>query len=164
MIPTVYLGGNALLGKKYLGFFCGAEQIIMESAIQLAVNGTLMRGLELNPNLLEVGATFLYETSTNPFYRLYSIGDVHPGMIRVDPASDLGVGAAISVEVWSVPASGIAVVLMREPPGLCIGKIGLANGETVLGVLAEPMLCQGQREITEYGGWRAYRREAHGDR
>jgi hypothetical protein len=69
------------------------------------------------------------------------------------------------VEVWSVPASGIAVVLMREPPGLCIGKIGLANGETVLGVLAEPVLCQGQREITEYGGWRAYRREAHhGDR
>ena len=27
---------------------------------------------------------------------------------------------------------------------------------TVLGVLGEPVLCEGQREISEYGGWRAY--------
>jgi len=26
----------------------------------------------------------------------------------------------------------------------------------VLGVLGEPFLCEGQREITEHGGWRAY--------
>jgi hypothetical protein len=26
----------------------------------------------------------------------------------------------------------------------------------VLGVLGEPFLCEGKREITEYGGWRAY--------
>jgi hypothetical protein len=24
------------------------------------------------------------------------------------------------------------------------------------GVLGEPALCEGQREITRYGGWRAY--------
>jgi hypothetical protein len=23
-------------------------------------------------------------------------------------------------------------------------------------VLGEPVLCEGQREITQYGGWRAY--------
>jgi hypothetical protein len=26
----------------------------------------------------------------------------------------------------------------------------------VLGVLAEPLLCEGQRDITAPGGWRAY--------
>lgn len=124
----------------------------MEATLKLAVNGTLMRGLELNQNLLKVGASFLYETTTSPSYRLWSIGDVHPGMVRVD--SD---GAAIALEVWAVPAAGLVEVLQQEPPGLCIGKITLANGEVVLGVLAEPLLCQGQRDITCYGGWRAYR-------
>jgi hypothetical protein len=26
----------------------------------------------------------------------------------------------------------------------------------VLGVLGEPFLCEGEREITAHGGWRAY--------
>ena len=119
--------------------------------IELAVNGTLMRGLELNRNLVEVGARFLCETTTAPVYRLFSIGDRHPAMIRVAMA-----GAAIAVEVWAVPPEGIAAILQREPPGLCIGKIRLADGRDVLGVLGEPLLCEGQREITSFGGWRAY--------
>jgi hypothetical protein len=32
----------------------------------------------------------------------------------------------------------------------------LADGREVLGVLAEPYLVDGQREITNFGGWRAY--------
>ena len=32
----------------------------------------------------------------------------------------------------------------------------LADGQETLGVLGEPALCEGQREITAYGGWRAY--------
>jgi hypothetical protein len=135
----------------------GVDEMNNDDALPLAVNGTLMRGLELNPNLLEVGATFLYESCTAPKYRLWSIGDVHPGMVRVDDDDDEG-GASIALEVWSVPAAGIARVLHHEPPGLCIGKVTLANGDVVLGVLAEPALCGGQREITGYGGWRAYRR------
>jgi hypothetical protein len=45
---------------------------------------------------------------------------------------------------------------LREPPGLCVGKIELDDGTEVLGVLAEPALVYGQPEITEYGGWRAF--------
>ena len=41
--------------------------------VLLAVNGTLMRGLELNPNLLEVGATFVRETKTESAYRPGSV-------------------------------------------------------------------------------------------
>jgi hypothetical protein len=119
--------------------------------VRLAVNGTLMRGLALNGNLLAAGATFVRETTTSPSYRLWSIGDRHPAMIRVAQG-----GAAIAVEVWDVPDAGLAAILLGEPAGLCVGKIRLADGEETLGVLGEPLLCEGEREITQYGGWRAY--------
>jgi len=121
------------------------------SMVLLAVNGTLMRGLDLNANLVSVGASFVRETETVPVYRLWSIGDRHPAMMR----SETG-GAAIALEVWSVPTEGLAVILQNEPPGLCIGKIQLVDGTEVLGVLAEPILCEGQREITSCKGWRTY--------
>jgi len=119
--------------------------------VLLAVNGTLMRGLELNPNLLAVQATFVCETMTEPAYRLWSINDRHPAMVRGRTG-----GVAVSVEVWSVPPEGVATILLQEPPGLSIGKIKLADGSVVLGVLGEPILCEGQKEITSFGGWRAY--------
>lgn len=129
----------------------------MTDSLKLAVNGTLMQGLDLNDNLLKVGATFLYEATTTPNYRLWSINDVHPAMVRVADG-----GRAIALEVWSVPAAGLIQVLQQEPPGLCIGKVKLANGESVLGVLGEPILCEGQTEITAYGGWRAYTKSLSG--
>lgn len=119
--------------------------------ILLAVNGTLMRGLELNPNLLAVSATFVEETRTAAEYRLWTIGDRHPAMVRVTRG-----GVAVAVEVWAVPPAGLATVLLQEPPGLSIGKVRLADGRMVLGVLGEPALCEGQKEITQHGGWRAY--------
>ncbi|MZR29493.1 glutamyl-tRNA amidotransferase [Sneathiella sp. DP05] len=110
-----------------------------------------MRGLELNGNLLAINAKFIKEAKTAPHYRLWSIEDRHPAMQRVEQG-----GVSVELEVWEVPAGGLASVLMEEPAGLCIGKIELSDGETVLGVIGEAALCEGQREITEYGGWRAY--------
>jgi hypothetical protein len=123
----------------------------MSKTVELAVNGTLMRGLELNPNMLNAGAVFIEETLTEPAYRLWSIGDRHPAMVRVKTG-----GVAIAVEVWSVPATDLVSILLAEPPGLSIGKVKLAGGRTVLGVLGEPVLCEGCLEITSFGGWRAY--------
>ena len=119
--------------------------------VKLAVNGTLMRGLELNRNMIVAGATFVREAATVPTYRIWSINDRHPAMIRVASG-----GVSVALEVWSVPPDGLAQILMQEPPGLCIGKVRLADGEEVLGVVGEPLLCEGQREITQHGGWRAY--------
>jgi gamma-glutamylcyclotransferase (GGCT)/AIG2-like uncharacterized protein YtfP len=119
--------------------------------ISLAVNGTLMRGLELNGNMLKAGARFLREDATAPEYRLWSIADRHPAMVRVGSG-----GTAVAVEVWQVPAAGLAQILLSEPAGLCIGKVRLADGSETLGVIGEPALCEDQREITSYGGWRSY--------
>ncbi|HEV2056512.1 MAG TPA: gamma-glutamylcyclotransferase [Methylomirabilota bacterium] len=120
-------------------------------SVKLAVNGTLMRGLELNPNMIDAGATFVREAATAPAYRLWSINDRHPAMIRVASG-----GVSVAVEVWAVSPEGLAQILTQEPPGLCISKVKLADGEEVLGVLGEPLLSEGQREITQHGGWRAY--------
>ena len=123
----------------------------MPETVNLAVNGTLMWGLELNSNLLNVGATFVREAQTEPTYRLWSIDDRHPAMLRVTTG-----GSAIALEVWSIPIEGLATILLQEPPGLCIGKVRLADGEVVLGVLGEPILCENRKDITQWGGWRAY--------
>ena len=117
----------------------------------LAVNGTLMRGLELNSNLIDAGARFVREDQTDACYRIWSIGDRHPAMLRTP-----GEGAHVALELWEVPVEGLAGILLAEPPGLAIGKVVLRDGSIVLGVLGEPFLCDGQIEITEFGGWRPY--------
>jgi hypothetical protein len=123
----------------------------MLNTCELAVNGTLMRGLELNDNLQQVGAVLIRETLTAPIYRLWSIDDRHPAMIRVSEG-----GRSIALEIWSLPVTGLVKILQQEPAGLCIGKIKLSDNIHVLGVLGEPFLCEGKREITQFGGWRNY--------
>ena len=119
--------------------------------IELAVNGTLMRGFALNRNLLDVGAEFITDTTTAPVYRLWSINDEYPAMLRDDQA-----GGQIGVEIWELTPRSLVEILKKEPPGLSIGWVELSGGQCVLGVLAEPYLCEGQKEITAFGGWRNY--------
>ncbi len=119
--------------------------------VHFAVNGTLMRGLPLNGNLQAAGARFVREDQTTPDYRLWSIGDHYPAMLRSP-----GHGRSIQVEVWALAPAALVTVLLQEPPGLCVGRITLQDGEVVLGMLAEPYLCEGQVEITGWGGWRGY--------
>lgn len=150
-IPAILAGesGTRIVGEAKPG----ASAVEPRSGeVLLAVNGTLMRGLKLSPNMAAAGATFVRETRTEPVYRLWTVNDDHPAMIRVTDSS----GVAVAVEVWSVPAAGLAGILLNEPPGLSIGKVVLEDGSTVLGVIGEPALVEGQREITEHGGWRVY--------
>ena len=121
-------------------------------SVKLAVNGTLMRGLKLNGNMHRAGASFVREATTEPCYRIWSIEDEHPAMQKV-----LQGGIAVPLEVWDVPVTGLADILLQEPAGLCIGLVTLADGETTLGVLGEAFLIETKgKEITQYGGWRGY--------
>ena len=131
----------------------------MQQSVLLAVNGTLMRGLALEQNMLNAGAHFVKEARTEPRYRLWSIRDEHPAMVRVNEGEQ---GVSVALEVREVPAAGRAGILLGEPAGLSIGKVRLQSGETVLGVIAEPALVTGQKDISAYGGWRAYMADASG--
>lgn len=119
--------------------------------VDLAVNGSLMRGFDLNRNLIDARAKFVREDRTKPVYRMWSINDAYPAMLR-----DVEAGGQIELEIWSMSAQGLVQVLEKEPLGLTIGKIELADGGEVLGVLGEPYICQNRKEITEFGGWRQY--------
>lgn len=125
-----------------------------KGCVDVAVNGTLMRGLELERNLVNLRARFVREDYTDHIYRLFSIDDIHPGMVRV-PAFGLEkvIPVSVAIEIWCVPASGFVTLLANEPPGLSIGKIMLKDGKTeILGVLAEPALIIGKRDISDFPG------------
>ena len=121
------------------------------SNILLAVNGTLMRGLSLNQSLIDAGAVFVRETKTAANYHLWSIQDQYPAMVQ-----DEELGIKLDVEIWSLTPTALVEILQKEPPGLCVGKVQLADGSTVFGMVAEPFIIKGQTEITIWGGWRQY--------
>jgi gamma-glutamylcyclotransferase (GGCT)/AIG2-like uncharacterized protein YtfP len=121
--------------------------------INFVVNGTLMRGFSLNQNLLDVNAEFVSDARTAPKYRLWSIRDEYPAMIR-----DENNGAKIDVEIWKLSAEALVIIIQNEPTGLVVGKIELEDGKSMLGVLGEAFIVVGQKEITEWKGWRTYLR------
>ncbi|HEY2937705.1 MAG TPA: gamma-glutamylcyclotransferase [Gaiellaceae bacterium] len=114
-------------------------------------NGTVMRGEPAHANLL--GATFLEEVRTAPAYRLYSIGDRYPAMVRAEEG-----GALIAAELYEVPDEVWPAIRDSEPAGLYRGPVELADGRLVEGMLGERELVAGPEavEITKHGGWRAY--------
>jgi gamma-glutamylcyclotransferase (GGCT)/AIG2-like uncharacterized protein YtfP len=119
-------------------------------AVELFVNGTLMRGLALHPNL--AGAEFLGEFETAPCYRIYSIDDHHPGMFEVESG-----GVSVPGEMYRMPDDVWARVEAGEPPNLYKGPIRLADGRVVDSILYPRELAEGHhRDISEYGGWRTY--------
>ena len=82
--------------------------------VELAVNGGLMRGMAGHQVLAHAdGARFVREDATAPEYRLWSIDDVHPAMMRAREG-----GASIALEVWSLTPVGFVSVLQQEPQGL----------------------------------------------
>ena len=125
----------------------------MNDKVLLAVNGTLMRGLELENNLKDVGASFIKESQTERAYRLYSIDDCYPAMIKDKD------GLSIDVEVYELSKEAMQIVLSKEPEGLTIEKIKLINGQEVYGVVGLPFIIKNRKEITSYGGWRSYIKE-----
>ena len=123
-----------------------------DNQVLLAVNGGLMRGLKAADRMTEAGATFVREATTAPKYRLWSVADNYPAMLRDDD----GNGTSIAVELWSVTPENLLRIYRGEPPELSLGWVTVEDGNRVLGVLGEYAIVEGQREITKWGGWRAY--------
>jgi allophanate hydrolase len=127
-----------------------------EATMPIAVVGAHLSGLPLNGQLRERGATLLEATVTAPGYRLYALPGTtppKPGLLRVADG-----GASIAVEVWSVPQSALGSFLALIPPPLGLGSIELIDGRLAHGFLCEPHALVGARDITSFGGWRAYLR------
>lgn len=122
-------------------------------AFDLFVNGTLMRGLKLFPNLKL--APYLGTYRTEPHYRVHSIGDVHPGMYRLN--DDEPGGVSVAGELYRIPADEWPALEASEPPNLYRGRVVLEDGSEVWGILYPRELAEDRYpDISEYGGWRGY--------
>jgi allophanate hydrolase len=125
--------------------------------IAIAVVGAHLSGMALNGELKQLGGRLLEANSTAPDYRLYALHTTppKPGMLRVEA----GTGAAIEVEVWALSAAAFGKFVAEIPPPLSIGTIRLADGRGVKGFLVEPEGVNGARDISAFGGWRAFTAE-----
>jgi allophanate hydrolase len=67
-----------------------------------------------------------------------------------------GTGANIEIEVWAMPAEHFGRFVAAVPAPLSIGTIRFADGRTVQGFLVESEAVAGARDISSFGGWRAF--------
>ena len=119
----------------------------------IAVVGAHLSGQPLNGELLALGARLRRVVRTAPDYRLYALADGRrPGLVR-----DPGAGTAIEAEIWEVPIAAVGALLAGVAPPLGLGTIALEDGGAVTGFLCEGYGVEGAREISEFGGWRAWR-------
>jgi hypothetical protein len=106
------------------------------------LNGDGMRGGRAHYTI--EGVPLIGERRTAPLYRFYSVLDEFPALY---PAAEGG--QPILGELYDVPMGPLNALLATEPPELELSIIELQDGELSFAMLL--------RDITSYGGWRAYR-------
>jgi len=127
----------------------------VEGEVPLAVVGAHLSGMPLNGELRSVGARLIERTATAPHYRLYALAGTRPpkpGLLRVKNGS----GVAIEIEVWAMTESAFGRFVAAVPPPLSIGTLDIGGGRVVKGFLVEAQAVAGARDISSFGGWRAF--------
>ncbi len=126
--------------------------------IAIAVVGAHLSGMTLNCELKALGGRLLEAATTAPDYRLYALPTTppKPGMLRVEK----GAGSSIELELWALSAAAFGKFVAAIPPPLSIGTVRLADGRGVKGFIVEPADVNGARDISAFGGWRAFMMDA----
>ncbi|MGD0723229.1 MAG: allophanate hydrolase [Roseiarcus sp.] len=123
--------------------------------IEIAAVGAHLSGLPLNRELTALGGVLLREVETPPDYRLYALpgtAPAKPGLLRVAP----GEGGPIKAEVWGLAPAAFGTFVAAIPSPLGIGALRFSDGTSAKGFLVEAEAVKGARDVTAFGGWRAY--------
>ena len=124
------------------------------TSVPLFVNGEGMSGGKVHHSI--EGLPFLRQAQTAPRYRFFSVRDEFPGLWPVDEG-----GVSIAGELYDVPLDVIRDrFIPAEPPELELGVVELDDGSSALVVLVRANVHasgEGLKDISEFGGWRAYR-------
>lgn len=126
-----------------------------QATVKVAVVGAHLSGMPLNGQLTDREATLVGKAETAPDYQFFALPGTtppKPGLVRVAP----GTGARIALEVWEMPAQHYGSFVALIPAPLGIGTLQLADGSSVQGFLCEALATAGARDISHFGGWRAY--------
>lgn len=148
-------------GVGITGFAPSAAAAVAASAgegaeIRVVVAGAHLSGMALNGQLTALGGTLDRATKTAPDYRLHALAGTvppKPGLVRA-PGFE---GPGIAVEVWRLSPAAFGQFVAAIPAPMGIGRVLLEDGEELPGFICEPYALAGARDITEYGGWRAFR-------
>ncbi len=120
---------------------------------RVAVVGAHLTGMPLNFQLTTRQAVHVETTTTSADYTLYALpGTVppKPGLARQEA------GQKIIVELWDIPKARFGEFVAEIPTPLGMGNVELADGRWVKGFICEPYGLNGAKNISEFGGWRAY--------
>lgn len=123
--------------------------------VALVAVGAHMSSMALNHELLLLGGRLIAATATAPDYRLYALKGTtppKPGMLRVEENG----GAPIEVEVWALSSANFGKFVASVPSPMSIGSVKLADGSVAKGFLVEAEAIKDARDITSFGGWRAF--------
>ena len=127
----------------------------MDGEIAIAVVGAHLSGMPLNGELREAGGRLVEQSATAAHYRLYALAGTKPakpGLLRVKN----GAGVAIEVEIWALSESAFGRFVAAVPRPLSIGTVELGDGRSIKGFLVEAEAIDGARDISSFGGWRAF--------
>jgi len=127
----------------------------MTAETLLLAVGNHLHGLSRHGELTDRGARLVGQVRTRDAYRLLARGATapfNPGLVEVAP----GTGATIVGELYALPALAVAelAALVRPPIGL--GRVRLEDGREVQGYLCDQAAAASARDISHYGGWRAF--------
>jgi allophanate hydrolase len=125
---------------------------------ELAVVGHHLAGQPRNGELTDRGGVLLERTATAPDHRLLRVDGSPPVPALLAAPAD---GANVEVEVWQLPAAELPGFLAGLPDVLALGRVTLADGRTVPGLVADASVVTGTSgrpvtDITDSGGWRAH--------
>ncbi|MEP2117124.1 MAG: allophanate hydrolase [Bauldia litoralis] len=124
------------------------------ASVEVAVVGAHLSGMALNHQLTSRGGVFVRKAETEPTYRLFALPGgppPRPGLMRTNQ-----IGNAIETEVWALSREAFGDFVTTIPSPLGIGTLNLGDGTTVKGFLCEAAAIDGARDISSFGGWRAY--------
>ncbi|HTC44966.1 MAG TPA: allophanate hydrolase [Steroidobacteraceae bacterium] len=162
LIGNAFMDGALLrLAQRYLDggtpFVPPALDLSARTAgVQVAVVGAHLAGMPLHWQLSSRNARLVSATHTAAHYRLFAMAHSSPPKPALIHTGGAGGGSAIAVEVYELELAAFGSFVAEIPPPLAIGSVVLADGSVVKGFIAEPRATEGARDVTAFGGWRAY--------
>lgn len=115
--------------------------------------GSALQGQPDHKNLQS--AKFIKKAATQPRYRLHAAVDGwHPAIYEVSAG-----GISIPGEVYELTTAQYEHLLSTEPPNMYPSDVVLEDGEAITAMLYPRELVEqyNWQDISQYGGWAAYK-------